>query len=480
MPYPNGLQVHTLWDEIASHIDSTNDLLSLALTCYIFKELIIPDHLEFRHIRCDFRRKDVWESLSSRPRPTRGIRILDLIYEPEESVRLPRSLGRDKPDRALHINVSVTGENIKLFKDALSCMTYLTVFSWRQYKASFPEIIDISRVLTNTTHCLEALCIDFYWMSALDADRTQFENLSVWYLYGLKKVIIRHPGLAAVRMIVHLCPDIEDLYLMYLSTTSLLYVMQYGNWKKLRRLNLSLNFTPASTFVPEEPDITMIIGFFSRHDNIESLNLDLINIPMLNSLPKLRSIGSEDLVLTSCLSSDTISGLVHWQAPIDDINFETLPMMDRLETFSLSTYEPCESFFVSFIEKAPNLKKMYLEIGRDWGTDVAEILVNSGQCSKLTHLICENSFSFGDLPAVDESPVDDSDESLLMKRLEICKELSVLPALTYIAQHDAELYVKLKRDQDGKYSGYDFVTFQEINECPDYWGDFFFDLLNSE
>ncbi|GJJ12818.1 hypothetical protein Clacol_007063 [Clathrus columnatus] len=465
MRYPKGLPLHTAWEEIASHLNSTSDLLSLALTCHIFKELIIPDHLEFRHIRCDIRRNDVWKSLSSRPRPTRCILTLDLIHEPGEGVRLPRSLGWDKPDQTLHMTVPVTSENMKFFKDALSHMACLKVFSWKQYKASFPETIDVSRVLTNTTHCLEALRVDFRYMSSLN-DRTQFENLSVWNLTNLKKVAIRHPGPAAVEMIVHLCPDIEDLYLD-LSLTSFLYVMQHGNWKKLRRLNLSINFGPLPIFVPRDLDNPMIIGlFFVRNNNIESLYLEPWGVSMPDSLflPKLRSIGSHHNFLpTSCLSRDTLLGLVHWQCPSGDIDFETLPKMNRLESFYLSTSSSCESFLASFIQKAHNLKKMYLKIGNYNEMDIPEILVNSCQCSKLTHLI----WWVGN-PPVNILPGKPSTE-----QLEVCKKLSTLPALTYIAEPDAKICVKLLRDQDGIYSGYQLVAFEEVEEHPDRWSDFF-------
>ncbi|HEV7737694.1 MAG TPA: hypothetical protein VGO47_10035, partial [Chlamydiales bacterium] len=30
-------------------------------------QVIVPDHLEFRHIRCDTRKKDLWERLCQKP-----------------------------------------------------------------------------------------------------------------------------------------------------------------------------------------------------------------------------------------------------------------------------------------------------------------------------------------------------------------------------------------------------------------------------
>ncbi|KIJ45021.1 hypothetical protein M422DRAFT_167543, partial [Sphaerobolus stellatus SS14] len=52
---------------VISHIFEPGDLLSLALTCKLFCELIIPDILEYRIIRCDPRRIELWQELQRRP-----------------------------------------------------------------------------------------------------------------------------------------------------------------------------------------------------------------------------------------------------------------------------------------------------------------------------------------------------------------------------------------------------------------------------
>ncbi|GJJ16145.1 hypothetical protein Clacol_010425 [Clathrus columnatus] len=60
MPYPEGLSLYTIWEEIAHFLDSTKDLLSLALTYRTFKELIVPDYLHYRRLSIDIRMASVW------------------------------------------------------------------------------------------------------------------------------------------------------------------------------------------------------------------------------------------------------------------------------------------------------------------------------------------------------------------------------------------------------------------------------------
>ncbi|GJJ12798.1 hypothetical protein Clacol_007043 [Clathrus columnatus] len=223
MPYPNGLPLDTIWDEIAYELDSPKDLLSLALTSRIFKDQIIPGHLEYRHIYCDLRRENVWTFLANHPRLARGIRSVELIDEiwdeSHGNIRLPQILG----DIPFHLDwlddydVLATDENMTMFRISLSHMTFLKKFIWQQQSPSIQRIIDVFHVLTHRTPCLEAF--------------------SIWSLTGLTKLVVHKPSIAVIRML-DLCPDIEDLSLQGLPSDSIVYLMQYVNLQKLRRLSL--------------------------------------------------------------------------------------------------------------------------------------------------------------------------------------------------------------------------------------------------
>lgn len=70
-----------LVESICLDIPNPRDLLSFALTCKTICEVVIPDHLELRHIRCDFRRVSLWEELVQFPAVASRIVSLELISE---------------------------------------------------------------------------------------------------------------------------------------------------------------------------------------------------------------------------------------------------------------------------------------------------------------------------------------------------------------------------------------------------------------
>ncbi|KIJ48321.1 hypothetical protein M422DRAFT_106991, partial [Sphaerobolus stellatus SS14] len=71
------LPIETL-ESIIDNIDTCKDLLNLALTCSQLKDLIIPNHIEYRYIRCDPYRRSLWIKLIQKPLLASHIRYLDL------------------------------------------------------------------------------------------------------------------------------------------------------------------------------------------------------------------------------------------------------------------------------------------------------------------------------------------------------------------------------------------------------------------
>ncbi|GJJ12787.1 hypothetical protein Clacol_007032 [Clathrus columnatus] len=350
MSYPKGLPLHTIWDDIVFLVESTKDLLSLALACRTFKELIIPDHLTYRHIRCDIRRKELWRLLESRPRLARGIRSVELAEDSTlEDVRLPEAWGNS--NFSYSYRSPITNENMTLLKNSISHMTSLREFTWTQFPESIHKVINISDVLTSSASRLEGLSIRAY-LSPFRSSYLRFEKLSVWTLTSLKKVVIHNPNQAAIRMVLS-CPDIEDLCLWDLPSGCASHLMQNANWKRLRRLSLGTDEIPIST---------------------------------------------EDLSM--------------------------------------------------------------------WG--VQDKLIKSFlQCLKLTHIFCH-------------FPVTEVDyTSLKWESLgDLCERLSSVRTLTYL---EVDLVreitnVKLTRDENGKYTGYQSVSLKEAGGQPQSWTDIFLDL----
>ncbi|KIJ26097.1 hypothetical protein M422DRAFT_192632 [Sphaerobolus stellatus SS14] len=70
-----------LIEYIINSIGDVNDLLSLALTCRAFSALIIPWHIEYRWISCDFGRKSLWKTLSGKPFLVSRLQTLKHLFE---------------------------------------------------------------------------------------------------------------------------------------------------------------------------------------------------------------------------------------------------------------------------------------------------------------------------------------------------------------------------------------------------------------
>ncbi|GJJ10988.1 hypothetical protein Clacol_005217 [Clathrus columnatus] len=492
MPYPEGLSICMIWDDIAFYLASTKDLLSLALTCRDFKELIIPNHLEYRYISCDLRQSDAWKFIQSRPRWSKCIQSLNLLRGPLGDVRLPRALNevmvRFKWPPS---DFPFTDEDVATFKDSLSRMTSLKELTLIQsYSPSFEHFTNVflDVLTTSATPSLEGLAVKLVPHVFLDDERVLPENgeISTWPLTSLKKVILCDSIQAAIKLTLF-CPDIEDLYLSELSSASTSYIIPQANWTKLRRL--SLTFRALS--MPTEEFSAIMTSFFQLHNNIESLYLVLRNNLVLDppplSLPNLRSltiftIGNQ-FSLTSILSVESISRLVHLDCPITNADIDALQQMDNLRSLRLvQFYDLSLESLGSFLSKTPNLEKICLDTflaPTFWSeTDVEAKLVQILlQCPKLTHIFC-------DFPVPVPEVEDDGDDSVQLdvypnELLEnLCKSLSPLQELTYLQVRldRAQKNVNLERDENGNYSGYQFVTLKKAGGEPRYWGDVFLHL----
>ncbi|KIJ33153.1 hypothetical protein M422DRAFT_99407, partial [Sphaerobolus stellatus SS14] len=54
-------------EDIVSHIDIHKDLLNLALVSKLFKDIIIPNHIQLRRIRTHVYQDDLWKILIDKP-----------------------------------------------------------------------------------------------------------------------------------------------------------------------------------------------------------------------------------------------------------------------------------------------------------------------------------------------------------------------------------------------------------------------------
>ncbi|GJJ16163.1 hypothetical protein Clacol_010443 [Clathrus columnatus] len=490
MPYPKGLSLHTVWDEIAHLLDSTKDLRSLALTCRTFKELIIPDHLHYRNLSIDIRTSSFWEFLARRPRLAKSVRSIELsCWVSDRSIppalsALTNTIPRDVP---------VNDSDIAIFKSALSRIPFLKWFYWTDLgNTSTEQLIAISHTLTASAPFLEGLYVNLFEIDAMKHDQQQIKRLSIWTLTSLKRVILNSQCASpdAIQMILS-CPNIEDLSsgaTSDLNRAFPFYMLQQANWTKLRRLELQ----KLSIQNEEEKsmDITTIItSFFIRHSNIECLSfyvssdIALSTLPP-SSLPKLRSLRSDLEVMTSLLSTSAISRLMHLNLACmtTQIIAYTVPQMDKLESLHLLGEEINGFDLIDpFLSKTPNLRKIKTlvtdkEIStvrrkssvRFWNKGIQRPYITKKHLqahytepflkypqSKLTHIYIEFADTYDDVR---------------FRMGVLCEELSALQDLKYITVDDE--YVELERDKNGIYSRYRSISYKKAEDSFS-WGGFF-------
>lgn len=87
-----------LLENIIGNIDLPIELLNLALTSRSFHSLIVPNHIQFRDIRCSINQRNLWKLLIEKPLLASNIRVLHLVIHRKhlnatiESPRLPAIL----------------------------------------------------------------------------------------------------------------------------------------------------------------------------------------------------------------------------------------------------------------------------------------------------------------------------------------------------------------------------------------------------
>ena len=145
-------------DHICYFIQRPRDILAFALTSKQIYSVAIPDHIDFRHLCCDFRRIHVWRKLAACPALASRFAALDIITENDEDELdekffnwWPMYLGLqedetsddsegDELDRCEDVKEELEHNPHKIscairicmreFVAALKCMTGLTRFHW--------------------------------------------------------------------------------------------------------------------------------------------------------------------------------------------------------------------------------------------------------------------------------------------------------------------------------------------------------------
>lgn len=113
--------------KVVDLIDAPRDLLSLALTSHLLKDVVIPCHSEYRVIRCRLN-SGIWAHLAACRGLARNVREIEVIFDSDSG----------RPECApstLHDNSTVVGatddsDGVEQLVTALQFTEHLKVFHW--------------------------------------------------------------------------------------------------------------------------------------------------------------------------------------------------------------------------------------------------------------------------------------------------------------------------------------------------------------
>jgi hypothetical protein len=176
-------------EEIIGYVDSSRDLLNLALTNRLFNATIIPAHLEYRTVRCSIASRGataLWKAIISKESLAQKIRKLDIrSHSPKLSLtwaslqrRLPAGFPPEFSPSDQTSAYRSREEIEELFISALENMVNLTSFSWNQCSLCGEQGSDLWSALKGCRNLKELRVEDTRYTSSdlgqydiLDAER---------------------------------------------------------------------------------------------------------------------------------------------------------------------------------------------------------------------------------------------------------------------------------------------------------------------
>lgn len=133
-----------LIDHTCSFLDSPKDLLSFALTCKTVCDVIIPNHIECRHIRCNLDRFSLWQKLVNHPSIASRFVSLEIV-ESNITELVPTRIklldcSDDVEDRYSH-SIDSLFVGMQSMAVAISRMSGLTRIHWlERFYTPIPDI----------------------------------------------------------------------------------------------------------------------------------------------------------------------------------------------------------------------------------------------------------------------------------------------------------------------------------------------------
>ncbi|KAL0947296.1 hypothetical protein HGRIS_013415 [Hohenbuehelia grisea] len=505
-------------DRICSYISSPKDLLYVALAARKFNQVIIPDHIQFRNIRCDFRRKNVWQKLAAAPAKAARFVEVEIVDERgTDGYHDPRGLPIIFP-RSLDTSSDTEGTEgytsaVATLASALRLMSNLRAFHW--YTAAVRPTNEVFLALREASSPVESIEVLNYDDGLETSIRTvELERSPLWKFTDLTKFsFTEHHNDAELQayitytnemadMLIHRCPNLEDLqlyqnhhYHSVLPEEIVQYIFLNGRWPALRR----------ATVEGDPLDIAVIDAFFAHHPRLERVMVLERDLParVFSYLTNLKSLSVrwtkdlaagdhkpfEQLTTLSLDLPDHVSGEVC--KGLGRI-LRSIPSLCHL-TLHHATYT--QELLLSVQEHAPNLTRlalrwdpheMYIDSVNDWDSNCGYWQKFVSRFSQLTHLAFVDPCLWEEADESSEGNSDDGDDDASEATSDATDRClraltAASPHLVYVGiatDDDTEReWVAIERTAGGVYAGYHKVlNAYRVREVS--WGDWYLGAMD--
>ncbi|RDB26605.1 hypothetical protein Hypma_005568 [Hypsizygus marmoreus] len=500
-----------LLDQICLHVESPNDLLSVALTCKQLSRIAIPGHIEFRVLRCDFQRDSLWKALLAQPSLAAKIHTLDIISEQgydldNGPVIVPRSLlsaegGEVKSPPDVHDDE----KSFALLGDVIRRMPRLRRFHWLHHS---------TRPVNGVFSALNATCGDLEDVEVLNFDdsyRTSIStvdlgNSPLWKLTNLTHfsftehhidteadVHVKYTDAMADMLINH-CPHLEDLQIFQnhhyhsdLPEESIQKLFKDGHWPNLKRLTIE----GIALYENDQ-------RFFASHPKLEKLCIrDGYNCKFVFShLPNLESLDIDWILQSKEMPADVAAHLQYLAVGVPDESWlknedpdfqNVLRSAPNLKCLVLHHAAYAIDHLTSIFECIPNVERLALQWASHMGYFENAYEEPQAFCDalallpKLTHLTYINP----SLWSTEESESDDGDKEAEESEEEEADDFhrslkalsSSAPKLSFVEFGSGDIdvderdWMAIERDDNGAYLSYSEVGSDQKNGLDvDLWG----------
>lgn len=436
-------------EKIIDNLNHPAYLLSFALTCHQFGNVIIPYHIGCRILRCFASNTAVWHLLSDSPLYAQRVRTLHIgngqLYDRNAVERYwfkpIAKFGHITPlymvAPPLYYPKASLETGLSSLASVISYMVQLTRFACTIHEDAPSSYRGVFQALANhASQLLEfelqyAACrgnADEYLIKLFEpvgihafVQRRIFTSLQISDFRHLTRVaFVIHDTSRSfgeyvytlINMVTARCPDLEEFALRVIlkrgASVNVTSIFDNTSWHKLRRLTVSgcvMIPDPYTDLLVENCKETMK-SFFSKHQNLLALSLDTQNISISQgsmsdgALPNLESVsvrcGTEvpvDPLLSNVIPEDVARNLAYFST---SITTDCLPIIENMKSLRACELVHSSHLLPDFVKVAPDLEKLYVVPSTPWKTEYTDDKVRG--CPTYV----PNSHMFIEYPAIHE------------------------------------------------------------------------------